>query len=335
MSGDLLWHNTVLFSAAEDRRKTGKGKEFDFTPMFASIKPVISGADMSICQSEVPFAKAGGPYTGYPSFSAPQEIAPQMATLGFDFCTTTSNHALDQGFTGLKRTIDVWNAAGIGTEGTYATKKDSLTPSIHTTADGIKVAVVGGTYSLNGYREPADAPWAVNELDPDEMLASARRAREAGADIVLAHLHAGNEYVVEPNEQQWDLAKKLTASPDIDLVYGQHAHVVQPITKVNGKWVVFGVGNLVAQHRTYVPRGHEGIIGRFTFTRGTDGGFTVEAAEYIPIYMSHYTAGDPLRVVLVNDELEKGTGDRKRLLVAREKTREAVLSLGVKGLTEG
>jgi len=335
VSGDLLWHNTVLSAAAEDHERTGAGKEFDFGPMFASVKPVIEGADLSICQSEVPFAKEGGPYRSYPVFAAPPEIADQMASLGFDYCTTTSNHALDQGFTGLKRTLDVWHDAGILTAGTFATRKDSLTPALFTTPEGITVAVVGGTYSLNGFVEPADAPWAVASLDPDEMLASAHRARQAGADIVLVQIHGGNEYSSEPNDQQWDLARKLTASDDVDLVYGQHVHVVQPWTKVNGKWVVFSVGNLIAQHLTNVPRGYEGVIGQFTFTAQADGTFKVDRAEYVPIYMTHYTPGSPARVLRVNDALDKGIGDRARLLVAEKRTRQTVLALGAKGLVEG
>src|SRR5688500_17246333 len=30
MGGDLLWHDTVWLSAAEDHRRTGRGERFDF-----------------------------------------------------------------------------------------------------------------------------------------------------------------------------------------------------------------------------------------------------------------------------------------------------------------
>ena len=41
---------------------------------------------------------------------------------------------------------------------------------------------------------------------------------------------------------QTALAKQLLASPDLDLILGCHEHVVQPIAKVDGKWVVYGMG---------------------------------------------------------------------------------------------
>ena len=50
-----------------------------------------------------------------------------------------------------------------------------------------------------------------------------------------------------PTPPRSTLVERLTRSPDVDLVLGEHAHVVQPITKVNGKWVVYGMGNMVAQ----------------------------------------------------------------------------------------
>ena len=39
----------------------------------------------------------------------------------------------------------------------------------------------------------------------------------------------------------------LLASPDIDLVLGHHAHVVQPFEQIGGEWVAYGLGNFVAE----------------------------------------------------------------------------------------
>ena len=39
-------------------------------------------------------------------------------------------------------------------------------------------------------------------LDPDVMIAKAKKARALGADIVLGAMHAGDEYASEPNAQQ-------------------------------------------------------------------------------------------------------------------------------------
>ena len=67
---------------------------------------------------------------------------------------------------------------------------------------------------------------------------------------MVVHFHGGTEYDPLPNADQVALVGELTASPDVDLVLGEHAHVVQPITRVNGKWVVYGMGNMVAQQES-------------------------------------------------------------------------------------
>ncbi|MGD8214154.1 CapA family protein [Aestuariimicrobium sp. Y1814] len=332
MSGDLLWHNTLWFTAANDHRRTGKGDEFDFDPMFAAVKPIISGADLAIAHNEVPFAKPGGPYLGYPTFAAPPQIAAWMATMGWDMATTASNHSLDQGFTGLTRTTELLQDAGLAVVGTYATEAAANTPVIVEKA-GVKVAVVSGTYGTNGIPLPQDKPWCVDMWQVERMLADARAARAAGAEIVLAHLHGGEEYQVAPSQEQVSRATTLAGAPEIDLVFGEHVHVVQPITMINGTWVVYGMGNMVAQHLASVPRGYEGITVRFTWAErdeplpGKLGRFEVSKAEYIPSLVTSHLSDGAARLYAVNEALRVGTGPTARLQTALERTRQAVLSL--------
>jgi hypothetical protein len=63
---------------------------------------------------------------------------------------------------------------------------------------------------------------------------------------VIVNLHWGAEFQHAPSSEQLALARRLTRSPDVTAIVGQHAHVVQPIRRVNGKIVVFGEGNLVS-----------------------------------------------------------------------------------------
>ena len=130
------------------------------------------------------------------------------------------------------------------------------------------------------------------------------------------------------------MAKVLTASPYVDLVVGEHAHVVQPITKVNGKWVVYGLGNAVAQNEIERPRSYEGITVGFRF-RESGKGFVVDRAEYVPTYWNHLGAGRPIRIQRVVRALASGIGDQARLQQALIATRAAVHLLGrAAGLVE-
>ena len=334
LSGDLLWHDTVWHSAAADHARTGRGTAFDFDPMFAALRPMIEAADLAVCHEEVPFAAPGAAYESYPVFAAPPEIATWIGSMGWDLCTTASNHSVDQGYDGLVRTANLLERAGVGHVGTFRTAAERRRPVIHTTDQGVRIAVVGGTYSLNGFPAPAGREWSVSMWDVRNLLAQARAARRAGADIVIVKYHGGSEYVAMPNAEQIALVRALTASPYVDLVAGEHAHVVQPITEVNGKWVVYGMGNAVGQSEMSRPRAYEGITVGFRF-RETRHGFVVDHAEYVPTYWNHYSSGRPIRVQRVVRALARGVGDQARLREALLATRASVHLLGhARGLEE-
>jgi poly-gamma-glutamate synthesis protein (capsule biosynthesis protein) len=332
MSGDLLWHNTVWESAHEDAVRRGLGRRFDFDPMFSAMRPLVESADLAICHEEVPFAADDRHLSSYPVFAAPPEIARWIASMGWDACTTDSNHSIDQGVDGLVRTANLLERAGVRHVGTFRSAAERRRPVVLTTSQGVRVGIVGGTYSLNGFTLPADQRWAVSMWDADNLIAQARRAKQAGADIVLVQYHGGDEYSRLPNAAQVALVRRLTASPYVDLVFAEHAHVVQPVTKVNGKWVVYGMGNMVGQSDPTYPRAYEGISVRFTFAEGTHG-FAVTRAAYVPTSWNVYSPGHPIRVRPVLAALAHGDGDRARLLEARRMTRIAVDGLNPDGDT--
>jgi poly-gamma-glutamate synthesis protein (capsule biosynthesis protein) len=279
-TGDVLIHqDRALTTGAET--PTG----YDFSAVLASVAPLIGAADLAICHLETPVAPSGGPYRGYPSFAVQPEIVDALAGAGYDLCSTASNHSLDDGFDGLVRTLDVLDAAGVAHTGTYRSEAESLEPRI-VDVGGVRVGHVASTFSLNGVPLPAGREWSVDVTgvpDVTPVLEAAARARAAGAEVVVASLHCCLEYQHEPTEAQDAAVGALLASPDVDLVLGHHAHVVQPFEQIGGEWAAYGLGNHIAEHAT---RGHpteDSVMARFTFTRGADGRFTVTQAEAVPL----------------------------------------------------
>jgi poly-gamma-glutamate capsule biosynthesis protein CapA/YwtB (metallophosphatase superfamily) len=279
-TGDVLIHQGLELTAGALQ---GDGS-YDFSSVLAPVAPIISAADLAICHLETPVAPPGGPYRGYPSFAVQPEIVGALAGAGYDLCSTASNHSLDDGTDGLVRTLDTLDAAGIAHSGTYRTQAESLQPTI-VDVGGVRVGHAAATYGLNGGPPPAGREWevAVEDLpDVGAMLAAAARARAAGAEVVIASLHCCVEYDHDPTDAQVAAVHALLASPDIDLVLGHHAHVVQPFEQIDGKWAAYGLGNLVAQMARQGDT-YDSVVARFTFTRGPDGHFTVSRAEAVPL----------------------------------------------------
>jgi poly-gamma-glutamate synthesis protein (capsule biosynthesis protein) len=278
-AGDVLLHPPLWAQATSDG-----GTTFDFNPIFSSVRARISGADFAVCHQETPVAPPGGPFAGYPQFSVPPQIIPAIRQAGFDTCSTASNHTLDRSETGVYRTLDALDAAGLHHAGSYCSAADAATPNI-VDANGVKVAQLSYTYGFNGLSRPAGKDWIANLIDPAAIIAEARRAREAGAEIVVVSVHWGTEYDHGINDTQLRWARQLLAAPEVDLILGCHAHVVQPFEKIGDKWVAYGMGNEVARHDNPVDATREGVMPRFTFTKIGPAQWRVTAAEAIPTWV--------------------------------------------------
>ncbi|MEY7973747.1 CapA family protein [Saccharomonospora xinjiangensis] len=319
-TGDVLIHPELTDQAASDAEAAGNGgpDEFDYGPLLAGVKPLVSEADLALCHLEVPLARDGGTYAGYPQFIAPPELAGDLAEVGYDGCSTASNHTLDHGAEGVVSTLDALDEAGIEHTGSARGQEEAATPLVYDVG-GVAVGHVSYTFGFNGFELPSDKPWLSNPLDADALVAEAEAAKEAGAEVVIASVHWGQEYVHEPTADQQALAERLATEEAIDLVIGHHAHVVQPIEKVGDTWVAWGLGNSIARHAEPKGVSEEGVAARFTFVR-EDGGWSVGKAEYVPTLVE---LGPPIRLV---DLTTAEPTERRRQ--ALERTDEIVLSRG-------
>lgn len=316
-NGDILIHNTLWTEAAQ-----AGGGQMDFRPQLAGIKKRMAPADLAICHLETTLAPPDGPFGSYPVFATPPRIVDAIKATGYDGCSTVSNHTLDQGFPGVKRTIEDLSAAGLGHAGTARKRSESGQPMIYD-VDGAKVAHLAYATHFNGYTLPAGQPWCCNTLSAAKVIADARAARAAGAQVVIVSMHAGDENVARPSVQQRRVAKKLADSGTVDLVIGNHVHVVQPVEKIGAMWIAYGHGNLISgQYETW-PRNREGVTTSFTFTRQPDGTYAITKAIGYPTF----NAAHPTRVVDLVSVLPPTGGD-PRLVEAYRTTRATLLSLG-------
>jgi poly-gamma-glutamate synthesis protein (capsule biosynthesis protein) len=228
-SGDFLIHGPVAARALAN----GGGRRYDFRPMFRSIRARIAGADLALCHMETPLVP--GPVQGYPSFRTPPALAGDAKAIGWDVCSTASNHSLDAGQFGIATTLRALDRADVRHTGTARSPAEARRSTILETK-GIEVAFLSFTAVSNGQAVPH--PWSFNWASAGRILADARKARRRGADAVIVNLHWGTEFSHAISASPAALAERLTRSPAITAVVGQHVHVVQPIRWVNRKPVV-------------------------------------------------------------------------------------------------
>ncbi len=333
-TGDIIPYPSIMRQARED----AGGDGYDFTRILAGVAPTVKQADLALCHMETPYGDADGPFTGYPLFRSPPQLAASLRATGYDSCSTASNHTLDAGLEGVERTLEAMDEAGLEHVGSARSREERNEPVL-LKAGGAVVAHLSYTYGTNGIPVPDGKSWAVNLLDPERVVADARAAREAGADVVVVSVHWGTEWQQEPDERQLEVARRLTESRsdgrrDIDLIIGTHNHVPQAYEKVNGTWVVYGLGDQIAGVMND-PRGSMGSAARFTFVppQKQDAAWKVKKAEFVPFLME----SEPrFRLVHLNSEESRQVG-RPGHTAARQTIRDAVLSRGAadQGLTMG
>ncbi|KRE80699.1 CapA family protein [Arthrobacter sp. Soil762] len=278
VTGDMLVHAQLWQQARDDAAAAGK-PGLDFTPLLEGQRKYIQASDLAICHQETPVAGPDGPFSAYPSFNVPPQIITASKAVGYQACTTASNHTIDRSTDGVLRTLDALDAAGLKHTGSYRTATESQGILILQTS-AAKIAIIQGTYGLNGQYPEYD--WQVDMLDAPTMIAKAVKARALGADIVLGAMHAGDEYESQANAQQQDVAHALVDSGQFTMIYGHHTHSVLPIENYKGTWIVYGLGNGVTELSPWYVVNNEGLLVRAQFSQDAAGKWTASDLAWAP-----------------------------------------------------
>ncbi|MCY3634142.1 MAG: CapA family protein [bacterium] len=289
-TGDLLSHGPVFRQA---RANGSDDLAYDFRPMFELVQETLSDADLAICHLETPLSPDNRGLSGYPLFNAPGDLAIAIAQAGYDGCSTASNHSMDQGIAGIENTLDLFDKAGLGHAGMARTALEAANPSLYS-VNGVTIGHLSYTYGLNGLVLPDDKPWAVHVISAQDILQEARAAIELGAEFVVLSIHWGAEYQVAPTSQQRALAKELLAGDEIDLIVGTHAHVIQPVERLGGNLVIYGLGNFLSNQspqscRSCPSESTDGVIVLVDLVEGELGDLEVAAISAVPTWVDRRT----------------------------------------------
>ena len=287
MAGDIVI-DTEMLDACYDKASDS----YDFAPYFSMIGDTLSKSDYTMINIDASLRKGKYGYSGYPQFTTPPVILQVVKNVGVDMITMCNNHMLDGYCDGLVESVGHVEAAGLDHIGGFVDEADSKTPEVYT-INGIRVGFVCYTHSTNTMEDHCDerSKFLVKRFKNADFKADVDAARAAGAEVVVAVAHWGDEYHREPDSDQQYWAKKLVAA-GVDLIIGGHPHMVQPaeyITATDANGVsrtalcVYSIGNFLTQHRSQYT--DSGIVFEFTLAEQADGTIAVTAPGYVPVYV--------------------------------------------------
>ena len=307
-AGDVLIHIPVFQNA---RKNDGS---YEFSHIFTYSEDIISDCDYFVANLETTLGGTNGrSYTGFPRFNSPDSIVDALKGAGVDCLLTANNHTFDTNGSGVLRTIDIIEKAGLDYTGTRKTTDD---PQYFTKKiSGINFGFACYTYetptsegrkALNGLLVDTTTAPLINSFNPakpqafyDELESNIKAMKKKGAEVIVVYVHWGEEYQLAQNTKQQEIAQAI-CDLGADVIIGGHPHVVQPIdllTSSDGthKTVcVYSMGNFLSNQRRNLmglKTGHteDGLIFEMTFSKYSDGTVVFDSVDASPTWVHLYS----------------------------------------------
>jgi hypothetical protein len=169
---------------------------------------------------------------------------PRMRDAGVTAATVANNHSGDHGIPGIVDSLRNVEAAGMVGLGAGEDEAEAFAPRI-VEVQGWRVALLGfgGVVPVPEWTSWGDRPGQASGYDAAAMARAVAAADEV-ADLVVVSVHWGEEGSFEPREEDRERAEAVIAA-GADVVFGHHAHRLQPLERVDGVPVFWNLGNFV------------------------------------------------------------------------------------------
>lgn len=235
-TGDGLIHSVIF-------RNYYKNGVYDFTDAVKYVKDIVKDYDIAYYNQETPAGDDSITYSGYPMFYTPSAYVDAMRDAGFNTISLASNHSLDKGEKGILNTVKYFKT----TDTLYSGMNDSeemRNNFIIKEKNNITYTMLSYTTITNGLQVPSGKNYLLNLYDKKQVKKDIEAVRDK-VDVLIVAMHWGIEYINMPNEEEKEIAEYLS-SLGVDIVIGNHPHILQPITKIGDTIVMYSLGNFIS-----------------------------------------------------------------------------------------
>lgn len=233
----------------------------DYAYPFRNVAQYFQTDDLTIANLEVVLADEGVSANKTFTFRGPSAYTNILTEGSVEAVTIANNHTHDFGEDGYLATKSALEQAGV----TYV-EKDSC--AIYTTPGGLTVGIYGVSFERND----------------EDMALKVASLREQGVQIIVAAVHWGTEGAYRPASTQREWAYAMIDA-GVDIVYGHHSHVLQPIEIYNGKPIFYSLGNF-SFGGNHFPRDLDTAILQVEILRDESGAVSLGELTIIPCSLS-------------------------------------------------
>ena len=201
-------------------------------------------ADISMINHEYPASTRGMALEGkYYTFRANPEREIILQQMGIDIVSLANNHIYDFGADAFYDTLETLRQIKMPYVGAGADLSEASRP-VYFVVDGIKIGFVSANRSEKYIFTPEageSSPGVVRMYDTAMMNDIIKEASKH-CDYLVAYVHWGTEDSKYYEPYQTDIAQEFFDS-GADAIIGSHPHVLQGIGYVDGKPVIYSLGD--------------------------------------------------------------------------------------------
>lgn len=200
--------------------------------------------DLTVVNMECPVSDLQAPLDKKFVFRCDPRALPAAARAGVEVANLANNHGYDQGPEALLDSIVNLRHVGIASVGAGRGPRRALAPAI-LRLHGWRVAVLGFGMVIDPPEQVAAPghPGTAAGQDTEVMLKAISRA-DRRADLVVVTIHWGVELDSQPRPEQVALGHRFVEA-GADVIFGHHAHRLQPMEHYRGRPIFWGLGNFV------------------------------------------------------------------------------------------
>ena len=176
-------------------------------------------------------------------FQAKPERMELLTEMGVDLVSLSNNHVYDYGPEALIETCDLLEQANIAYVGGGRNIEEAK-KAAYFEVNGLKIGFVAASNAeVHRYTPQAteDAPGILLAYDMAEYISVVEEASK-NCDYLIVYMHWGTEDSNYLNEQQQAEGRQLLDA-GADIVVGGHPHVLQGMEYVDGKPIVYSLGD--------------------------------------------------------------------------------------------
>lgn len=213
--------------------------------------------DFNFGNLESPFSGTDNYFTDETlRFNAPTWTFSGLEQYNFKVLNLANNHILNQELAGLRYTRELLKQHQLTTVGAGENLDEAWRGGVFS-IKGIRIGFIGASYAPNNQY--------VANIKDIKRLNSAVAELKSRSDFIVVTMHAGTEYVRQPNQSQIDFAR-AAIDAGADLVIGTHPHWIQTIEEYKGKQIFYSLGNFVFD-QMWSQETKEGLMLKITVSK--------------------------------------------------------------------